>query len=102
MNMQALLKQAQKMQKDLAKAEAELKEHTYEATMGGGAVKAVVRGTMEVVNIEIDDELLNKEEKEDLQSMIASAVNEALKQAVTEKDQVMNQMTGGVKMPGGF
>lgn len=102
MNMQALLKQAQKMQKELAKAESELKEHTYESTMAGGMVKVVVQGTMEVTKIEIDEELLNKDEKDTLQELLVGAMNDAMKQATDEKNKVMNKMTGGVKLPGGF
>lgn len=102
MNMQALLKQAQKMQKELAKAEAELKEKTYEASVGGGIIKVCVKGSMEVEQIEIADDLLKIEGKEDLQDLIVSAVNEALHKASEEKEEMMNKMTGGIKMPGGF
>lgn len=102
MNMQALLKQAQKMQKDLAKAETELKEKIYESTMSGGAVKVQVKGSMEVTSVEIDSELLKTENKEELQDMLMIAINDALNQASTEKEEVMKKMTGGVKMPGGF
>lgn len=102
MNMQALLKQAQKMQKELGKAESELKEKLYETTMGGGAVKVVCKGSMEVQSIEIAEDLLNKEGKEDLQEMLLSAMNETLEKIVKEKEQTMNSLTGGVKMPGGF
>lgn len=102
MNMQALLKQAQKMQKDLAKAETELKEKIYESTMSGGAVKVQVKGSMEVTSVEIDSELLKTENKEELQDMLMISINDALNQASTEKEEVMKKMTGGVKMPGGF
>lgn len=102
MNMQTLLKQAQKMQKELGKAESELKEKEYETTMGGGSVKVVCKGNMQVQSIEISEELLNKEGKEDLQEMLLSAINETLEKIVNEKEQMMNSLTGGVKMPGGF
>ena len=102
MNMQALLKQAQKMQKELNKAESELKEQTYESTMAGGLIKVTVQGTLEVTQIEIQEDLLKVEEKETLQELLVSAVNDAMKQATDEKDKVMKKMTGGVKLPGGF
>lgn len=102
MNMQALLKQAQKMQKELGKAEAELKERTYESSMAGGMVKVSVKGSLEVESIEIQADLLSADEKETLQELLVSAVNDAMKQAVEEKEAVMNKMTGGVRMPGGF
>ena len=97
MNMQALLKQAQKMQKDLAKVESELNEKEYEATMGGGVVKVAVKG-MQVESIQIDETLLDKDGKE----MLKAALNDAFNQAVEDKEKTMNAITGGVKMPGGF
>ncbi|RGB68559.1 MULTISPECIES: YbaB/EbfC family nucleoid-associated protein [unclassified Amedibacterium] len=101
MNMQALLKQAQKMQKDLAKVESELNEKEYEVTMGGGVVKVAVKG-MQVESIQIDETLLDKDGKEDLEEMLKAALNDAFNQAVEDKEKTMNAITGGVKMPGGF
>ena len=101
MNMQALLKQAQRMQKDLAKVEEEIAEREYEATMGGGVVKVVVKN-MRIESIEIDEALLEKTGKEDLEEMLKAALNDALTQAVEDKEKTMNAVTGGVKMPGGF
>lgn len=102
MNMQGLLKQAQKMQKELAKVEDELKETVYDSTMGGGAIKVSVKGTMEIDRIIIEESIIEKENKEDLEEMIKSAVNDALSKANKDKEQKMNALTGGIKMPGGF
>ena len=102
MNMQALLKLAQKMQKELSKVENELNQKEYESTMGGGVIKVTVKGNMEVESISINEELLEKENKEDLEEMLKSAVNDALAKAVKDKETTMNKITGGVKMPGGF
>lgn len=102
MNMQAILKQAQKMQKELGKAEKELSLKQYEATVGGGAVKVKVTGELKVEEVIISDELLSIDAKEDLQCMIISCVNEAMNLAQNEKTAVMNKLTGGIKMPGGF
>lgn len=102
MNMQGLLKQAQKMQKELTKVEDELKETIYDSTMGGGAIKVSVNGTMEIDSIIIDESIIEKENKEDLEEMIKSAVNDALLKANKDKEQKMNAITGGIKMPGGF
>ena len=102
MNMQALLKQAQKMQKELSKVENELNQKEYESTMGGGVIKVTVKGNMEVESISINEELLEKENKEDLEEMLKSVVNDALAKAVKDKETTMNKITGGVKMPGGF
>ena len=102
MNMQALLKQAQKMQKDLGKAEEELRHKEYTASTGGGAIQVTVKGTMELTAISIQDEMLQAEAKEDLQELLVHTINDALQQAITDKENRMKQMTGGVKMPGGF
>lgn len=102
MNMQALLKQAQKMQKDMAAKEKELKEKIYEASMGGGVVRVSMRGDFTINEIEIDEALLEKENKEDIQDMLISALNDILQQANEDKESSMNEITGGVKMPGGF
>lgn len=102
MNMQGLLKQAQKMQKELTKVESELNSTIYEETMGGGAIKVAVKGSMKVESISIDTSLLNEDGKDDLEEMIKSAINEAIRKAKKDKDKKMNAITGGVKMPGGF
>lgn len=102
MNMQGLLKQAQKMQKELTKLEDELNEKVYETTMGGGVIKVEVKGSMSVESISIDESLLEKDNKEDLEDMLKSALNDAFAKAVEDKKKNMNQITGGVKMPGGF
>lgn len=102
MNMQTLLKQAQKMQKDMANKEKELSEKRYEATMGGGVIKIVLKGDFCVESLSIDESLLEKDNKEDIQDMLVSAINDVLNQASEDKEKTMNAITGGVKMPGGF
>ena len=102
MNMQGLLKQAQKMQKELTKLDDELNEKVYETTMGGGVIKVEVKGSMSVESISSDESLLEKDNKEDLEDMLKSALNDAFAKAVEDKEKNMNQITGGVKMPGGF
>lgn len=102
MNMQNLLKQAQKMQKELAGAEDALKEKTYESELSGGIIKAAVSGEMKVTDITIDESLIEKENKEDLQDMIITVINNALDAAVQDKEETMKSLTGGIKMPGGF
>ena len=102
MDMGALLKQAKKMQKDLAKTEAELKEKVYTASVGGGVVKVEVSGKNEFTNIQIEESLLNKENKEELQDMILMAVNDALRQMNEDKEKTMGALTSGIKIPGVF
>lgn len=102
MNIQSLLKQAKNMQKELNKLEAELKEKTYSTSVGGGVVKVTVSGENKVVDLSIDETLLDKENKEELQDMILMAVNEALSQMTKDKEDTMGAMTNGIKMPGVF
>ncbi len=102
MNIQSLLKQAQKMQIEIGKAEKALKERSYCAIVNNGVVKIECNGGYEVTKVEIDDSLLTADNKEVLQDMIALGVNEVIKKAVSEREQVMNQLTGGVKLPGAF
>lgn len=102
MNMQGLLKQAQKMQKEVTNAEKEINGKVYDYTLGGGAIKVQIKGCMEIECISINEELLEKENKEDLEDMLKCAINSALKLAVEDKEKTMNAITGGVKIPGGF
>lgn len=102
MNMQALLKQAQKMQKEINHAEEKCNEQIYKSSMGGGGVKVTVKGSLEVLSIEIQDELYHEADKETLQDLIVCTINDAWKKAEQEKAVVMKQLTDGVKMPGGF
>ena len=80
----------------------ELNEKVYETTMGGGVIKVEVKGNMSVESISIDESLLEVDNKEDLEEMLKSALNDAFAKAVEDKEKNMNQITGGVKMPGGF
>ena len=86
MNMQGLMKQAQKMQEKIQKAQEELKHKTIEATVGGGMIKVVFNGAQELVSIEIDKEAVDPEDVETLQDLVLSAVNTGLK-----KSQEMSQ-----------
>lgn len=101
MNMQVLLRQAKKMQKEINEVEKVVNEQIFEGSAGGEAVKVIIKGNLEVKNIMISEDLL-KEDKEQVEEMIMLAVNDAIKTATTEKDKKMNEVTGGVKMPGVF
>ena len=84
-NMGAMMKQAQKMQAELARAQEEIKDMTFEATAGGGMVKVVANGDMTVDSIVIDPEAVDPEDVEMLQDMVAAAVNEALRGGVRDQ-----------------
>lgn len=100
MNIQALLKQAQKMQTQMTKVEKELSERVYEASAADGKLKVTCTGDYTVSKIEIDDEMLK--DKEMLQDLIAVTLNAAITQAKGERNKIMGEITGGVKMPGAF
>lgn len=99
-NMGAMMKQAQKMQAELARAQEEIKDMTFEATAGGGMVKVVANGDMTVDSIVIDPEAVDPEDVEMLQDMVAAAVNEALRGVSVISSQRLNAATGGLNIPG--
>ena len=102
MNQMQLMKQAQKMQQDMLRMQEELETKTYTAAAGGGMVKAEVNGSMELVNLTINPEAVDPDDVDMLQDMVIAAVNEALRTAQTDKEQVMSRMTGGLNLGGLF
>lgn len=99
-NMNAMMKQAQKMQMELARAQEEIQDMTFEASAGGGMVKAVAKGDNTLVSLTIDPEAVDPEDVEMLQDMIAAAVNEALRGVAELGSQRINAATGGMSIPG--
>lgn len=99
-NMNAMMKQAQKMQMELARAQEEIQDMTFEASAGGGMVKAVAKGDNTLVSLTIDPEAIDPEDVEMLQDMIAAAVNEALRGVADLSSQRINAATGGMNIPG--
>ena len=98
MNMQQMMKQARKMQEQLAAAQENLKSQTVDASAGGGMVKVTVNGEMELVNLTIDPDALDPEDVDMLQDMIMAAVNEAVRGELANKQ--MGAITGGLNIPG--
>ena len=97
-----MVKQAQKMQQDMLKMQEEMESKEYEATVGGGVVKAVVNGKHEVLSISIAPEAVDPDDVEMLQDMIVGAVNEAMRKADTEASQNLSRLTGGLNLGGLF
>lgn len=100
--MNAMLKQAQKMQEDMARIQAELEAKEYMATAGGGAVSATVDGKHTVKSLAIQPDVVDPEDVEMLSDLIMAAVNEAIRQAIADSDEQMGSVTGGMNMPGLF
>ena len=90
-NMQNMIRQAQKMQQDMMKAQEELESKTYEAAAGGGVVTATVSGKKELTAVTIDPEAVDPDDVEMLQDMILAAVNEALRAGEKNREETMSK-----------
>ena len=101
-NMNNLMKQAQKMQRQMEKTQAELQEKEVTATAGGGVVEVVVTGKRELKSIKIDPEVVDPDDVETLEDLVMAAVNEGLRQAEELTNQEMAKVTGGMGLPGGM
>ncbi|NOY39244.1 MAG: YbaB/EbfC family nucleoid-associated protein [Nitrospirae bacterium] len=95
-----IMKQAQKLQAEMAKVQEEAKTKTVEAAAGGGMVTAVANGAGEIVSIKIDREVVNPDDVEMLEDLIVAASNEALRRAQEMVQSEMSRLTGGLKLPG--
>lgn len=102
MNINALMQQAQKMQREMEKKQKQLESKEFEFTSNGGAIKVKMLGNKRLVSLEIDEDLIDPSEKEMLQDMLVVALNEAISKIDEEIDEEMGSMTGGLKMPGMF
>ncbi len=100
-NMGDLIKQAQQMQKQMAKAQEDLKQRVVEGSAGGGMVKCMVNGAQEVLSVKLDPEVL-KDDPEMLEDLIAAAVNQGLKKSQELAQKEMSKLTGGLGIPGLF
>ena len=103
-NMGNILKQAQKMQEQMMKAQEQLDQVKAEGTSGGGMVRVVANGKQEIESIKIDPEVVNSDDVEMLEDLVAAAVNQAIEKANEAAKDKMNEATGGMLggMPGGM
>ena len=101
-NMQGMLRQAQKMQEEMIKAQEELGEKTVDASVGGGVVTVKVNGKKELLEVVIKPEAVDPDDVEMLQDLIVSAVNEAMRKADDMAASSMSKITGGMNIPGLF
>ena len=102
-NMNNLMKQAQKMQKQMEETTKALEEKEYEATAGGGVVKVKINGKKEVTEVHLDEEVVDKDDIEMLEDLIMAATNEALRKVEDEAAKAMGKLAGGLgSMGGGF
>ena len=95
-----MMKQAQQLQKRMREVQRELETATVEASAGGGAVKAVVSGQMQLESITIDPEVVTADDVEMLQDLVLTAVNDGLSKAQEQASSKMGALTGGLNIPG--
>ena len=101
-NMNNLMKQAQRMQRQMEEKSKEMEEKEWEAAAGGGAVKVKVSGKKEVVSVTLDPEVVDPDDIEMLQYLIMAATNEALRMVEEENSEMLQQLTGGLGGLGGL
>ena len=99
-NMSNLMKQAQRMQRQMEESQKELETKEFTAAAGGGAVEVTVSGSKEVLRVKLSEDVVDPEDIEMLQDLIVAATNEAMRQAEEASAAIMNKMTGG--LGGGF
>ena len=101
-NMQDMLRQAQKLQEDMAALEAELEEREYEVSAGGGAVTVKINGKKEILSLDIDPDIVDPDDIETMSDIIVAGVNEAIRRVTDTASEEMQKLTGpmGLGMPG--
>ena len=97
-----MMRQAQKMQEEMLRAQEELEAQTYEAAAGGGMVRAVVSGKKELTALTIDPEAVDPDDVEMLQDLVVAAVNEAMRASEAAASERMGALTGGLNLGGLF
>ncbi len=101
-NYQKMLKQVQKMQADMAKAQEDLANEVVEASAGGGMVTVQVTGGIELKSIKIDPAAVDPDDVEMLQDLVLAAVNDAIQQVEKRHEERMSGLTGGLNLPPGL
>lgn len=99
-NMSNLMKQAQRMQRQMEESQKELEVKEFVAKAGGGAVEVTVTGKKEITKVKLSEEVVDPDDIEMLEDLVMAAANEALRMADEASAEVMNKMTGG--LGGGF
>ena len=102
-NMNAMLRQAQKMQEDMAALQADLETREYDISAGGGMVEVKINGKREILSISVKPEIVDPDDVETMEDIIVAAVNEAIKRVDSTSEAEMQKITGGLGgMPGLF
>ncbi len=101
-NMNNMMKQAKRMQRQMEEKTKELEEKEWEASSGGGAVTVKVSGQKEIISVKLDPEVVDPDDIEMLEDLIVAAANEALRNMEEESSELMSEITGGLGGLGGF
>ena len=101
-NMQAMIRQAQKMQEDVAAKQEELDAREYEIKAGGGVVTVKINGKKEILSIDVKPEIVDPDDIETLCDVLTAAVNEAIRKVEQTNSEEMSKVTGGMSLPGMF
>ena len=101
-NMQSMIKQAQKMQEDMATLREELDNREYEVKAGGGVVTVKINGKLEILSITFSPDIVDPDDIESLQDVTTAAVNEAIKKVNATNEAEMSKITGSMNIPGLF
>ncbi len=99
-NMQGMIKQAQKMQEDMAALQEDLDSREYEVKAGGGVVTVKINGKLEVLSIDVSEEIVDPDDIETMTDVLVAAVNEAIKKVNETNSSEMGKITGSLNMPG--
>lgn len=99
-NMQAMIKQAQKMQEDMAAKQEELEAREYEVSAGGGVVNIKINGKKEILSVKLAPEIVDPDDIETLEDLVVAAVNEAIKKVESTAASEMQAITGSMGIPG--
>lgn len=102
MDINALMRQAQSMQRQMQKKQKEVHEKEFVVTSNGGAITITIKGDKTVLKVDIDEDLLEKDNQDMLQDMLVIAMNEAISKVDAEMSTAMNGATGGMNIPGMF
>ena len=101
-NMQAMLKQAQKMQEDMQLKQEELEAREYQVAAGGGVVNVKINGKKEILEVKLSPEIVDSDDIETLEDLIVAGVNEAIKKVEVISAEEMQKITGSIGLPGMF
>ena len=101
-NMNAMIRQAQKLQEDMDALQTELDAREYDVSAGGGAVKVKIKGTLEIQSIEISSEIVDPDDIETLSDLVTAAVNEAINKVNKTNEEEKNKISSQLNIPGVF